>query len=146
MEYTEEALSFSQKLISACEQTWDGVLCPPTAAAWLDDFTPWGYDCTESNWSGIKTISEQLLPSLISFFFLLRTGSPQLTFCSRRKTSDIQRLTAKCLIGTLILNVSSQSCHAQITHAPTLLAYGHLAVKTQLAAWLILIDLSYGNI
>ena len=35
------------------------------------------------------------------FLFLLRTGSPQLTFSSRRKTSGIQRLIAKCLIGTL---------------------------------------------
>lgn len=94
----------------------------------------------------IKLISEELLSSLLSFFFLLRTGSPQLTFCSRRKTSDIQRLISKCLIGTLILNVSSQSCHAQITHAPTLLAYGHFAVNTNLVSWLILNDPSYGNI
>lgn len=60
---------------------------------------------------------------------LLRTGSPQLTFCSRRKTSGIQKRTTKCLIRTLILHVPSQSCHPLMTHALTLLGYGHLQWK-----------------
>lgn len=89
---------------------------------------------------------DRFLLYYLFFLFLLRTGSPQLIFSSRRKTSGIHRLIAKCLIGTLILNVSSGSCHAQITYTPTLLAYGHAVLKTMLRAGFILNDLSYGNI
>lgn len=132
-------------MISFCGQTWDGVSVPQMVSPdWPT--SPRGYDYKRI--SGMASgHSEKLLPSLLSIFFLLlRTGSPQLTFCSRGNINDIQRLTGKYLIGSVMLKVSSWSCLVSMAHTPTLSAYGHLQGKPTGLLGSSSMNLSHGNI